>query len=256
MPGVTAMRSHPIRLSAVVLGSALLAAAAMPAAARQANAAPTANAAPHVSAKAPTSRKQAGQEWSEDGLQKIKVKGLDVAYVRPGASVAPYKRVLVLPVSVSFRRDFERTGAPGGRRIRAQDLQRMRDRLAGLLREEFSKELAAGGYAPATAPGDDVLAVELAISDLYITAPDVQTIGRLDTYAVSAGEMTLIANLRDSASGEVLVRVYDNDEADESAHVMRMTPTENSMEARRMARRWAGIFRRELDAARQRHPAP
>jgi hypothetical protein len=250
------MRSRPIFQPALVLGGAMLFAAALPAAARQDHAAPAAHGAPQAPAGVPRSRKEAGKDWSEDGLQKVKIKGLDVAYMRPGASIAPYKRVLVMPVSVSFRRDFERSGAPGGRRIRAQDLQRMRDRLASLLHEEFGKELAAAGYAPATAPGDDVLAVELAISDLYIAAPDVQTPSRTDIYSVSAGEMTLIANLRDSVSGEVLVRVYDNDEADESPRMMRITTTENTMEARRMARRWAGIFRRELDAARQRHPAP
>ena len=246
------MRTHPFALATLLLAGTFLAAAATPASARQNNAAPAAQAANPVPAKAPTSRRQAGAEWSDDGLQKTKVKGLDVVYVRPGASIKPYKRVLVLPVSVSFVRNFERNGAPGGRRIRAQDAQRIRDRLANLVREEFTKELAAGGYATATAPGDDVLAVELAISDLYIAAPDVQTPGRMDIYADSAGRMTLHANLNDSVSGQVLVRVYDHEEADERHHALRITTTENAVEARRMAQRWARIFLKQFAIARQR----
>jgi hypothetical protein len=246
------MRTFPTLLPALMLGSALLAAGASPAAARQNNAAPAANAAHPAPVAAPSSRKQAGNDWSADGLQKVKVKGLEVVYVRPGASIKPYTRVLVMPVSVSFLRNFERSGGPGGRRIRAQDAQRIRDRLSALVREEFEKELRAGGYVAASAPGDDVLAVELAISDLRISAPDVQTPGRMDIYSLSAGEMTLLANLRDSVSGETLVRVYDHEEAHEAPYMMRITVTENAMEARRMAARWAKIFRRQFELSRQR----
>ena len=246
------MRTPTILLPAFVLCSALLLAGAAPAVARQNNAAPAANAAHPAPAAAPRTRKEAGKGWSADGMQQVKVKGLEVVYVRPGASIHPYKRVLVLPVSVSFASNFERSGAPGGRRIRTQDAQRIRDRLSALVRDEFEKELRAGGYVAATAPGDDVLAIELAISDLRISAPDVQTPGRMDIYSVSSGEMTLLANLRDSATGETLVRVYDHDEANESPYMMRITVTENAMEARRMAARWAKIFRRQFDLAKQR----
>jgi hypothetical protein len=39
---------------------------------------------------------------SHDGLQKISVKGIDLVYARPGATLAAYSRVKLEPVEVSF----------------------------------------------------------------------------------------------------------------------------------------------------------
>ena len=88
------------------------------------------------------------------------------------------------------------------------------------------------------------------IIDLNIVAPDVPTAGRKDVYAVSPGEMTLIAELRDSASGESIMRVYDHDDGNASAYVHRITRMDNVTEATRLARDWSKTLRAQLDAAR------
>jgi len=48
------------------------------------------------------SKKDVDNVMGRDGLQKINVKGLDLAYARPGASLAAYKRVKLDPVEVQF----------------------------------------------------------------------------------------------------------------------------------------------------------
>jgi hypothetical protein len=47
-----------------------------------------------------------------DGLQRVDVKGIDLAYARPGASLAAYKRVRIDPVDVEFDASWDPV-APG-----------------------------------------------------------------------------------------------------------------------------------------------
>jgi hypothetical protein len=202
----------------------------------------------------PTSKRGAVAAWTEDGLQKVTLKGLDAAYVRPGSDVASYTGVRLAPIRVSFRRDWERSVAGRAGRVRPEDAQRIRDKVAALVREEFATQLAAGGYAVTEAAGDDVLELDIAITDLYLVAPDLPTAGRIEVFAVSAGEMTLVAELRDSVSGETAMRLYDHGRARESARPERIVHFDNEIEARRVAAGWAKALREALDAARAAKP--
>ncbi|HWS77234.1 MAG TPA: DUF3313 family protein [Thermomonas sp.] len=208
-------------------------------------------AASQSSPEVPTSKRAASSAWSEDGLQKTFIKGLDVVYVRPGSSLAGYDKVMLKPVSVAFRRNWGRPtpGTPGVR-VRAEDAQRIREKLTAVLLEETIKQLQEGGYAVVDAAGDDVLEVQASISDLYITAPDVPGAVNTTVFSVSAGEMTLVADLRDSVSGETMVRVYDHGYARESAFAHRITNMENATEARQLVREWAKQLRLQLDLAK------
>ena len=51
--------------------------------------------------------------WSEGGLVKKDVPGIQVAYVRPGANLSEYKKVLLKPVQVSFRKGYLQQPLPG-----------------------------------------------------------------------------------------------------------------------------------------------
>lgn len=209
-----------------------------------------AGAAPTATPTAPTSKRAAAAAWTEDGLQKTAIKGIDVAFARPGASLAPYGKVLLRPIDVSFRRDWGRSATGTRIRVRDRDAQRIRDKLAALVREETARELAKGGYTVVDHAGDDVLEIRGSISNLYLVAPDVVGAEAVRVYSVSAGEMTLVADLRDSVSGDTVLRVYDHAEATDTGRIRRITRAENELEARRAARAWAGILRRQLDAAR------
>ena len=199
----------------------------------------------------PSTKREAAAEWREDGLERVKVQGLDVVFARPGASLAPYDSVLLRPVTVSFRHDWGRSSMAGSAyRIRPEDTRRIKDRLAVLVREELDRELGSGGYRLVADPGPDVLEVGLAIRDLHIAAPDVRSSYPVDTYALSAGEMTLVAELRDSVSGDIAMRIYDRAIAHEHPWPRRITNVENEAEARAMSRAWAKALRRQLDLAR------
>ena len=189
--------------------------------------------------------------WSEGGLQKVTVKGLDVVYAMPGASLAGYNKVLLGPISVAFHRDWEKQTMAGTRmRIRAEDTQRIKDKLASLMHEEVVKQLGEGGYKLVDSAGEDVLQVDMAIVNLKVNAPDVTTVGRTNTYAVSAGEMSLVAQLSDSSSGDVIARVFDRTLARESFHAQRITSVDNAAEARAATSAWAKALRTALDLAK------
>jgi hypothetical protein len=111
--------------------------------------------------------------------------------------------------------------------------------------------LTAGGYQIVTAPGDDVLGVEAAIVNLYVRAPaNLTGQGGKDFYAVTAGEMSLVIQLNDSASGDAIVRAFDNFKATEYTNPERITHVDNEAEARSAATQWAKRLRMALDKAK------
>ena len=199
----------------------------------------------------PKSRSAAASLWSEEGLSKVAVKGLDVVYAKPGASLTGYGKVRLAPISVAFRRDWEKQSSPGSRTpIKAKDSQRIKDNLSALVREEVVGQLTDGGYKLVDMPADDVLDVEMSIIDLDVAAPDIPSAGRVETFAVSAGEMTLVAALRDSVTGDVVMRIFDRAQAREHFRPQRITSVDNVAEAREAAKGWAKALRKELDLAR------
>jgi len=201
---------------------------------------------------APFAAAQEGSAWAEGGLQKVQVPGLDVVYARPGATLAGYTKVMLAPVSVAFHKDWAKTVKVGtNRQISPSDQQRIRDKLAKLVQEELVKELTAGGYQIVTSPGDDVLGVEAAIVKLYARAPaNLSGQSGKDFYAVTAGEMSLVIQLTDSASGDAIARAFDNFKATEYTNPERITRVDNEAEARSAASQWAKRLRMALDKAK------
>jgi hypothetical protein len=183
------------------------------------------------------------------GLQKISVEGLELAYVRPGATLAAYKRVKLDPVEVEFRKSRDPARAGSAIKLSSEEREAIRASVARVVHEEFAKELQKSStYRVASDAGPDVLRVKARIVDLYVNAPDVG-VGRSRTLVSSAGEMMLVAELSDSASGQVLARVADHREASKGGRMHLVNRTVNEEEARKIAAGWARILREALDRA-------
>ncbi len=199
----------------------------------------------------PTSARQATAEFTQDGLERRQVRGLDIVFVRPGATLEGFTKVQLAPVSVAFRRNWERGATTGTRiRVRAADVERIRAQLATLVETVVREELERGGYALVEDAGEDVLAVQMDIVNLNINAPDLSAPGRVRVYTTSVGEMTLVAELRDSSSGELLMRAFDRRVGRESMNPQFTTRIDNVTQARIAARAWAQALRQGLDNAR------
>lgn len=184
---------------------------------------------------------------SHDGLRLATSKNVGLLYLRDGATLAGYRKVMLDPVQVAFDKRWSKER----REVSADERERIRNGLAEEFREVFTEELEeSGSYQVVTVAAPDVLRVTAAIVDLYVTAPDVATAGRSKTYAVSAGRMTLIAELRDTESGAILARVADKKEASNFNTLQWTTRASNTADARRILRSWAGALRKGLDSAR------
>jgi hypothetical protein len=151
---------------------------------------------------------------------------------------------------VAFRKDFDPSRTTSRLKLGAKELEPLRERTGILVREEFSRELERGGYKVTEESGPDVLEVRARIADLYVNAPDTMEAGRSYSFTMNAGEMTLVLELRDSETGQVLARAFDRREARETGQLNWTTSVSNEADARDIARRWARILHQRLDAAR------
>lgn len=95
----------------------------------------------------------------------------------------------------------------------------------------------------------DVLRVRAEIRDLYINAPDLPRAGPTRTYALSVGEMRLVAELRDAPTGALIARVIDFKKDPDAPWLHFTTRVDNVAAAQRPAADWARILRRQLDNA-------
>ena len=190
---------------------------------------------------------QPPQNW--DGLELRPVKGLDAVYLRPGVEFKAYKTVMIDPVVVAFDKDWNPNSAQKdlSRQLGAKDVQRIKDEMAAGFREVFVKELGEGGYTVVEQPAADTLRVMPGLTDVYINAPDKMSPGRTYTFAMDAGRMTLVMELRDGPSGQILGRIVDRKVGNNTGVMQIANSVTNSADFRRAVETWARQLRNGLD---------
>lgn len=187
---------------------------------------------------------------SYDGLEKISVKGIDLAYARPGATLADYNKVMLDPIEVAFSKNWNPTSGRSRIKLSAAESDNIRAGVAKIVYDEFVKALQSKStYQVVTEAGPDVLRVRAKIVNLYVNAPAARAGAPTRTYTVSAGEMTLFAELYDSETGEILARVVDRRASRNTGTLTLSNGVVNADEARSIASSWARILRDALDRA-------
>lgn len=195
-------------------------------------------------------------EVTFDGLVQVPDTRLEKVYRLPGADLSGYVEFGLAPCEVSFRknwlRDQNRSNIDLTNRVTQEDVNRIRDVLAEECTTYFRQallEAPAYNVVEDFENGQDVLVVKPAIIDLDINAPDVQGAGMARNYTASAGEMTLSLELVDGTTGQVLVRVVDQQEDGDSYQLEWTTSVSNRAEARRVLKMWSERLREGFDAA-------
>jgi hypothetical protein len=189
---------------------------------------------------------QPPQEW--DGLVRAKNKALDNVYVRPNVEFKAYKRVRLDPIQVAMDKNWDpnsgKVGLHGG--LSSADVQRIREDLSKLFRDVFAERLSKDGYPLVETTGDDVLLVQAALINVYITAPDAgSTTTR--SYVMDAGRMTLVMQLADSVTGQLLGRAVDTKQGTDTRRLQWANSVTNSVEARKAIGQWADALCKALD---------
>ena len=147
-----------------------------------------------------------------DGLVEVKAKRLDVAYLAPGADFRPYTKLMVEPTQVSFHKDWIKNMNDRrdiSRMISSDEAQKILEAARTNFADVFHEAFTKAGYTIVTTPGPDVLRITPGVVNLYVNAPDVMGAGRSRSYTATAGEATMILELRDSMTNALLGRVLD-----------------------------------------------
>jgi len=182
-------------------------------------------------------------EVTHDGLERVAGSRVARAWVKPGVDFSQYTEVGLLDCFVSFRRNW-RMNHPG---VRTRDMERIKSTLSDEFRTVFTTELENGGFPVVTEADDHVLLIRPAIIDLDVAAPQTNSAGRSDSFTASPGVMTLVIELYDSVSNEILARAIDRRRARNVGNIQWTTRGTNRDAARRILRRWANLLVSRLD---------
>jgi len=191
-------------------------------------------------------------ETTIEGLKLVQnTKQVAYVWAQPGADLSQYERVYIAEPLVAFRKNWQRDQNRGHIKVGSSDMERIKNNVAGLFIEVLTEELGKGGYTLANERAEDVLLVRPAIIDLDITAPDVRTTARSQSFTTSAGAMTLYMELIDSETGDTLAKVLDRKADRDTGTLQWQTGPANRVAALRIMRPWAEALRGALDEARE-----
>jgi hypothetical protein len=192
-------------------------------------------------------------EVTEDGLHRMLNAGFAEAWAKPDANLAGYDKVALQFVKIRYKRKPTSRRYTGASRSNFAFTQSQVQRVTQAFRDIFEAELGASKrFELVEEPGPDVLYVEASIVDLIVKVPTESYAGREATVTTSTADMTLMLELYDSQSGELLARVKDRKEARQAGHsgvndLYSSNVVTNSEAVRRLFRRWARILRERLD---------
>ncbi len=166
-------------------------------------------------------------------------------WVKPDLDLTRYTKILPSGEGVSFR-DLPRSSANRGTGFEVDAA--MQERLPEMARDIFREELARSErYEITDEPGPDVLWIRGTLIDVVSFVPPDRA-GRRRMFLRSIGEATLVLELRDSESGEVLARAADRRSADRGGTGVEIRQRADARsEVRRVLRDWARLLRRRLD---------
>ena len=192
-------------------------------------------------------------EYTVEGLKLVPgTKNMAAVWAEPGANLSQYNRVYLVEPYVAFKKNWQRDqNRSSTSKVRTSDMDRIKIAVKDLFMEVFSEELEQGGYTLANERAEDVLLVKPAIIDLNVNAPDIRTAGRSNTFASSAGSMTLYLELYDSETDDLLAKALDAKADRNSGFMQWQTGPANRAAAKRMMKPWAEALRKGLDRARE-----
>ncbi|MBW2715443.1 MAG: DUF3313 family protein [Deltaproteobacteria bacterium] len=189
-------------------------------------------------------------EVTHDGLVRVANSRVERAWIKPDVDFSQYTEVGLLDAFVSFRRNWRMNHS----RVRTRDMERIKTTLAEEFRRIFTDSLQSGGYPVVTDADDHVLLIRPAIIDLDVAAPDTMSAGRSTSFTASPGAMTLVIELYDSVSNEILARAIDRRRARNVGNIQWATSGSNREAARRILRRWANLLVSRLDEVHHGEP--
>jgi hypothetical protein len=193
-------------------------------------------------------------ETTPDGLHLVPKTKFAAVYMKPDVDFTVYTEVGLVPCQVAFKknwaRDYNRDELDLSSRVTKSDIDRIKKELAGECDKYFRNALTeepAYMLVDKFLKGDMVLIVRPNIVNLDISAPDLRTAGRQYSFTSSEGEMTLVLEVLDGTTGDLLARVYDRAVAGDNMQFQWTNSVTNKAEADMILKSWTGRMRAGLD---------
>jgi Protein of unknown function (DUF3313) len=202
-------------------------------------------------ASEPTIQTGPNAEVTFDGLSRVDNSAFADAWVDPDIDFSRYNKFMAGGAFFEFRAVKKK---PTNSRLTTTDDEfwiddKSKERLKKEVSDVFQEELAKSTrFTETDTPGPDVLIIRGGLHDIISRVPPDQ-VGRTDIYLRSVGEATLVLEVVDSMSGEVIARAIERRSAERpGGDMMFSTPVTTWAEVRRMARSWATRLRAGMDS--------
>jgi hypothetical protein len=190
-------------------------------------------------------------EVTADGLVRVKKSVADAAWVKPDFDLTPYTKLMIVSGGVSFKKLKPVSKYQARNETEFPVSQENQQKFKDVMKEEFVKELSKlKRYQIVDKPGPDVLTLVGAVIDVVSNVPpdidSAQFAGRGGVYLTDVGDATLVIELRDSQSNEVLGRAADR-RAAESPFVFEVNNVTAWTQVHLLAQAWASTLRKRLE---------
>lgn len=207
------------------------------------------------STTAPTLQTGDDAELTYEGLVRVDNTIMDSVWAAPDIDLTGYRKVIFIPVGVSYR-DVEPADASGAlrRSTRSRNTELREFQLDEETKAIFEAEIGAVFRDEVSAsevftivdePGPDVLEIGVALLDVVSRVPP-QAANQPRVFIEMVGEATLVLEIRGSMSNTIYARAVDR-RAAQRAQMMESNTVSNQAEIRRLGRRWGQIVREGLD---------
>ncbi len=142
---------------------------------------------------------------SEDGLQRVPIRGSGTFWVRPDVDLRAYDRVALKPIRIEYKkppRHYRIDQSSTGVLLTKRD----RERLQRSFYDAFKTGLASGkGFGPASQPDPGLLWVSTSLVDVVVHHNNDPGADEL-SWVQNFGAMTLRVEFSDSETGETIAR--------------------------------------------------
>jgi hypothetical protein len=189
-------------------------------------------------------------EVTFDGLNRVDNSAFTDAWADPDIDFSRYDKFIAGGAQFEFRavKKTSRTTRTGNRTDEFWIDDASKAKLEEVVSAVFQEELAKSErFTETDTPGSDVIILRGALHDIVSRVPP-EYIGRSDIYLSSVGEATIVLEVVDSMSGEVIARAVERRAAQRPGGQMMLANTVTTWaEVRRMARGWATKLRDGMD---------
>ncbi len=174
-----------------------------------------------------------GSSASYDGLHQINTRRFDAAFVRPTIDFGTYKYLLVESPDLAFQ-----TPDRSKRQFPLSDEQKSKFREE--LAEKFNGEFSNNAPLPLVdRPGAEVLVLRIRVQDILATVSPRSVSPVWNIALEAAGETTLVLELRDSESNEILARGFDRRVVEGAAMLQKAGPVTAWEDVEKLCEHWA-----------------